>query len=63
MWKTLGHEKSIDIISRGIDSGRLSHAYLITGVEGIGKTTLAVDIACVVTVSYTHLTLPTTPYV
>ena len=48
MWKTLGHEKSIDIISRGIDSGRLSHAYLITGVEGIGKTTLAVDIACVV---------------
>lgn len=48
MWKALGHEKSIDIISRGIASGRLSHAYLITGVEGIGKTTLAIDIACVV---------------
>ena len=46
MWKTLGHEKSINIISRGMGSGRLSHAYLITGAEGIGKTTLAVDIAC-----------------
>lgn len=45
MWLTLGHESSIDVISRGVRLDRMSHSYLITGVENVGKTTIALDIA------------------
>lgn len=45
MWLTIGHESSIDMISRGVRSNRTSHSYLITGVENVGKTTVALDIA------------------
>ena len=48
MWKTYGHKFAIDTISRSMKQGRLSHAYLLNGPEGVGKKTLAVDIACLV---------------
>ena len=48
MWKTYGHKFAIDTISRSMQRGRLSHAYLLNGPAGVGKKTLAVDMACVV---------------
>lgn len=45
MWKTVGQERSIEIVSRGIRSEKLAHSYLITGIESVGKMTLALDIA------------------
>ena len=45
MWQTIGHEKAIDSLQRAVQSGRLSHAYLLTGPPRVGKHTLAMDIA------------------
>ena len=44
-WKTIGQPNSIDRISRAVALDRLSHAYLICGMDGIGKVTFAQDIA------------------
>jgi DNA polymerase III subunit delta' len=37
----LGHQKQKDILRRAIKSGRLAHAYLFHGPEGIGKKLVA----------------------
>jgi len=37
-----GHEKLIHILTRVIKTGRLSHAYLFSGLEGIGKRLIAI---------------------
>jgi len=37
----LGHERQKDILRRAIASGRLAHAYLFEGPEGIGKGLMA----------------------
>lgn len=37
----LGHERQKDILRRAVDSGRLAHAYLFEGPEGIGKRLMA----------------------
>ena len=37
----LGQEVMVDILSNAFRSGRLAHAYMLTGVRGIGKTTTA----------------------
>ena len=44
-WKTIGQLSSIDRISKAASLDRLSHAYLICGMDGIGKVTFARDIA------------------
>ena len=44
-WRTFGHAKAIETLSRGIASGRTSHAYLLAGAPQVGKMTLAMDIA------------------
>ena len=44
-WKTIGQLSSIDRISKAAKLDRLSHAYLICGMDGIGKVTFARDIA------------------
>ena len=44
-WKTVGQSTSIERVSRAIHQKRLSHAYLICGVDGVGKLTFALDIA------------------
>ncbi len=45
MLNTLGHEKAINTLRRALDEGRVSHAYLFVGPQGVGKMTLAMDLA------------------
>ena len=40
-WPITGHTNAVDQLSRAVDSGRINHAYLITGPDGIGRRTLA----------------------
>jgi DNA polymerase-3 subunit delta' len=40
-WGVIGHTWIIEHLTRGLAHGRVRHAYLLTGTEGIGKTTLA----------------------
>ena len=37
----VGHGWAVDMLANGLANGRLGHAYLITGPEQVGKTTLA----------------------
>ena len=41
----LGQTKALALLSRARSSGRLAHAYLFAGPEGVGKTTVALDLA------------------
>ncbi len=41
----LGHQRVQSVLSRAIDGGRLHHAYLFTGPEGVGKFTTAQTLA------------------
>lgn len=41
----LGHERPIDRLKAAIRSGRLSHAYLFVGPEGVGKALVAQELA------------------
>jgi DNA polymerase-3 subunit delta' len=43
----LGQTKALTLLSRALGSGRLAHAYLFTGPDGVGKTTVALDLAAV----------------
>ena len=45
MWSTVGHEKAVKHLSRSLEQGRLSHAYLFTGPAQVGKMSLAMDLA------------------
>lgn len=40
-----GHEKQTDTIKRALDSGTLPHAYLFSGMGGIGKRLIALKLA------------------
>ena len=42
MWETvIGHDWATEVLASSIEHGRVGHAYLITGPEHVGKTTLA----------------------
>lgn len=43
----LGQTKALALLSRALKSGRLAHAYLFAGPDGVGKTTAALDLAAV----------------
>jgi DNA polymerase-3 subunit delta' len=45
MWQVVGQTKAVDFLSRSLKNGRLSHAYLFTGPEHVGKMTLAQNLA------------------
>ena len=45
MWNTIGHERAVTHLKLGLEKGRLSHAYLLTGPRQVGKTSLAMDLA------------------
>lgn len=39
--EVIGQNHVTDILSRAIENGRVSHAYLLTGPRGVGKTSIA----------------------
>lgn len=41
----IGHDKALTDVQAAYDSGRMHHAWLVTGAEGIGKASLAYHIA------------------
>jgi DNA polymerase-3 subunit delta' len=43
--QVLGHERQKDILRRALASGRLAHAYLFHGPDGIGKRLMALALA------------------
>ena len=45
MWNTVGHDRETGLFARSLEAGRLFHAYLLSGPLGIGKMTLALDLA------------------
>lgn len=45
VFSILGQNKAVTLITRAIESGRLAHAYLFAGPDGVGKTTLALEMA------------------
>ncbi|MBN1189843.1 MAG: DNA polymerase III subunit delta' [Dehalococcoidales bacterium] len=45
MWRTIGQPAIIDLFSRAVTHGSLSHAYLLVGPQHSGKMTLATDLA------------------
>jgi len=44
-WDMLGHNWAVDLLQNHIVKGRIGHAYLFTGPQGIGKRTLALKLA------------------
>ena len=45
MWQVVGQDSAVSLLRHGLQTGDLSHAYLITGPAHIGKMTLALDLA------------------
>src|SRR3989344_2791059 len=45
IWQTLGFETTKKFFEQAITNGQLSHAYLFTGQEMIGKRTFALELA------------------
>jgi DNA polymerase-3 subunit delta' len=45
MWKVVGHEDAVGLLSKSLEKGMLSHAYLFVGPPQVGKTTLAISLA------------------
>jgi DNA polymerase III subunit delta' len=45
MWQVLGHDRAVRLLRNSIDTGRVSHAYLLSGPKHVGKLTLALELA------------------
>lgn len=45
MWQVIGQSKAVELLRRSLESGRLSHAYLLVGQPHVGKMTLAINLA------------------
>ena len=41
MWPVIGHEWAVELLTSGIETQRLAHAYLFAGPAQVGKGTLA----------------------
>jgi DNA polymerase III subunit delta' len=41
----VGHQKQLEIVRQALNHGRLHHAYLFVGMEGVGKKTIALGLA------------------
>jgi DNA polymerase-3 subunit delta' len=54
----LGQAKALTLLSRAVASGRLAHAYLFAGPNGVGKTTVALDLAAVLFCQQPQATRP-----
>jgi DNA polymerase-3 subunit delta' len=44
-WDLIGHAWAVDLLSEHVRRGRVRHAYLITGADGLGKRTLSLRFA------------------
>lgn len=44
-WQIIGHDWAVALLRRGLETGRMAHAYLFSGPPQIGKTRLALDMA------------------
>lgn len=44
-WPVIGHGHAVRRLRQGLQHGRLHHAWLITGAEGLGRSTLALSFA------------------
>jgi DNA polymerase III subunit delta' len=44
-WNLLGHEWAVDLLRQHIAQGKMRHAYLFTGPRGVGRRTLAIQMA------------------
>ncbi len=44
-WNMLGHDWAVDLLRGHLANGRVRHAYLITGPQGVGRRTLALRFA------------------
>ncbi len=44
-WDLTGHTWAVDLLRRDLSLGRVRHAYLVTGPDGIGKQSLALGLA------------------
>ena len=66
----IGQDAMVTTLKNAFEANRVAHAFMLTGVRGIGKTTTARllaralnyqtdDVKGPSAVSYTHLTLPT----
>jgi DNA polymerase-3 subunit delta' len=45
VWEVVGQERAVSLLKRGLANQSLSHAYLFTGPEQVGKRTLALVLA------------------
>jgi DNA polymerase III subunit delta' len=45
MWQVIGQERTVSLLQHGLASGKLAHAYLLTGPAHVGKMTLAKNLA------------------
>jgi DNA polymerase-3 subunit delta' len=41
----VGHQKQVEIVRQALNHGRLHHAYLFLGMDGVGKKTIALGLA------------------
>ncbi len=41
----LGHKKQLEFLENGLERGKLAHAFIFAGPEGIGKKTIAMKLA------------------
>jgi DNA polymerase III delta prime subunit len=45
MWRLAGHDWVVGVLNSSLAEEKVSHAYLFTGPPGIGKSTLALNLA------------------
>jgi DNA polymerase-3 subunit delta' len=45
MWDVVGQTKAVSLLRSSLEKGKLAHAYLFVGPAGIGKNTLALNLA------------------